>query len=169
VAPPLEALGLLIRAARMKRRVTQQRAAKGAGVSRKQWGLLERGANVSVVFLRKVATYLDLKELPLGEGLQGTTTSSAFDAVALLHLSDDLAAIVERLNVLAIDAALPPSETRGDSAAIAAFVAGKGQLTSSDAARLERAFHRFASDVISDSNDTPPAARKNARRRKREA
>lgn len=61
VMQPLEAIGMIVRAARVKRGRTQQRAASEAAVSRKQWALLEKGQNVSVEFLRKVARTLEAR------------------------------------------------------------------------------------------------------------
>ncbi|MEO8379044.1 MAG: helix-turn-helix domain-containing protein, partial [Acidobacteriota bacterium] len=72
---PLQACGVLVRETRIRKRLTQDRAARGAGVSRKQWALLEQGHNVSAAFLRRVAVYLELSVIPLGEGLQATTGS----------------------------------------------------------------------------------------------
>src|SRR5215213_5158909 len=70
--PPLLALGLLVRETRIRKGLTQQRASKEAGVSRKQWVLLEQGENASAAFIQKVAAYLELRTIPLGDGLEAT-------------------------------------------------------------------------------------------------
>ena len=167
---PFQSLGFLIQAARTKRGLTQHDAARGAGVSRKQWSRLEQGHNVSVLFLRKVAAYLDLTELPLGDGLRGTTGAGAFDVAVLMRMSDELAAVVEQLRAFALDAALPPSERTHDAAAIASFVEKSGRLAPAHAPDLRQALQRLASDVVSPPEKPLASPRERApRRRKREA
>ncbi|HUP61366.1 MAG TPA: helix-turn-helix domain-containing protein [Thermoanaerobaculia bacterium] len=146
---PLEILGMVVQGTRLKRGLTQERAARAAGVSRKQWALLEKGENVSVVFLRKVARSLGLDSVPLGEELEGSMTggASALHVPALLHLCDEMLALVERMRILTFDAVLPPSERTGDAAAISAFLENREQLSAADAARLNRSLQRFTSDV----------------------
>ena len=72
-------LGETVRAARLERGLTQERLARLAGVSRRHLAALEKGANVSVAVLRKVATVLQLAEISLGEltvrTAQSTSTS----------------------------------------------------------------------------------------------
>jgi transcriptional regulator with XRE-family HTH domain len=58
-------LGETVRAARLERGLTQERLARLAGVSRRHLAALEKGANVSVAVLRKVATVLQLAEINL--------------------------------------------------------------------------------------------------------
>jgi transcriptional regulator with XRE-family HTH domain len=60
-------LGQTVRDARLRKRLTQARLAKMAGVSRRHLAALEKGANVSVNILQRVALVLDLTEIPLGE------------------------------------------------------------------------------------------------------
>src|SRR3954447_15825618 len=59
-------LGQTIRAARIKKGLTQAKLARLAGVSRRHLAALEKGANVSVLVLKKVASVLDLTEIQLG-------------------------------------------------------------------------------------------------------
>src|SRR5207237_4096745 len=59
-------LGQTIPAARIKKGLTQARLARLAVVSRRHRAALEKGANVSVLVLKKVAGVLDLKEIQLG-------------------------------------------------------------------------------------------------------
>jgi transcriptional regulator with XRE-family HTH domain len=60
-------LGDVVRETRIKRGLTQARLARLAGVSRRHLAALEKGANVSVAVLRKVAAVLDLQEIQLGD------------------------------------------------------------------------------------------------------
>src|SRR5215210_8061591 len=60
-------LGETIREARIRKGLTQARLAKMAGVSRRHLAALEKGANVSVSILQRVAAVLELTEIPLGD------------------------------------------------------------------------------------------------------
>lgn len=60
-------LGDSIRAARVKKNLTQANLARKAGVSRRHLAALEKGANVSVNVLKKVASVLGLTEIDLGD------------------------------------------------------------------------------------------------------
>ena len=60
-------LGQSVREARLKKGFTQARLAKMAGVSRRHLAALEKGANVSVSILQRVAAVLELTEIPLGD------------------------------------------------------------------------------------------------------
>jgi transcriptional regulator with XRE-family HTH domain len=59
-------LGDTIKEARIRKGLTQARLAKMAGVSRRHLAALEKGANVSVSILQRVATVLELAEIQLG-------------------------------------------------------------------------------------------------------
>ena len=59
-------LGETVRSARLKKGLTQAMLARLAGVSRRHLAALEKGANVSVLVLKKVASVLDLTEINLG-------------------------------------------------------------------------------------------------------
>lgn len=60
-------LGDVVRETRIKKGLTQAKLARLAGVSRRHLAALEKGANVSVAVLKKVAAVLDLQEIQLGE------------------------------------------------------------------------------------------------------
>ena len=60
-------LGDTVREARIRKNLTQARLAKLAGVSRRHLAALEKGANVSVSILQRVAQVLDLTEIHLGD------------------------------------------------------------------------------------------------------
>jgi transcriptional regulator with XRE-family HTH domain len=66
-------LGQVVRDARIARGFTQDKLAKLAGVSRRHLAALEKGANVSVLVVKKVAAALGLETIDLG-GLTITTT-----------------------------------------------------------------------------------------------
>src|SRR5882762_10306563 len=70
-------LGETVRSARVKKALTQAKLARLAGVSRRHLAALEKGANVSVAVLRKVASVLQLAEITLGELTVRTDPSSS--------------------------------------------------------------------------------------------
>ena len=59
-------LGETVRSARIRKGYTQARLARLAGVSRRHLAALEKGANVSVAVVKKVASVLDLTDINLG-------------------------------------------------------------------------------------------------------
>ena len=59
-------LGETVRSARIKKGLTQAKLARLAGVSRRHLAALEKGANVSVLVVKKVASVLDLTDINLG-------------------------------------------------------------------------------------------------------
>src|SRR5260221_5101520 len=69
-------LGETVRSTRIRRGLTQAKLARLAGVSRRHLAALEKGANVSVHALLKVASVLDLTEIDLG----GTSIRPRADA-----------------------------------------------------------------------------------------
>jgi transcriptional regulator with XRE-family HTH domain len=60
-------LGDTVREARIRKNLTQARLAKLAGVSRRHLAALEKGANVSVNILQRVAAVLELAEIQIGD------------------------------------------------------------------------------------------------------
>ena len=60
-------LGDTIREARIRKGLTQARLASLAGVSRRHLAALEKGANVSVSILQRVAAVLEVTEIDLGD------------------------------------------------------------------------------------------------------
>lgn len=60
-------LGDTVKEARRLKGFTQVRLAEVAGVSRRHLAALEKGANVSIDILQRVAAALELKEIPLGD------------------------------------------------------------------------------------------------------
>jgi transcriptional regulator with XRE-family HTH domain/SOS-response transcriptional repressor LexA len=77
-------LGDIVREARNRKGLTQAHLARLAGVSRRHLAALEKGANVSVLVLRKVAGVLELREIPLGDVSLRTQNDGASLNVALL-------------------------------------------------------------------------------------
>jgi transcriptional regulator with XRE-family HTH domain len=82
-------LGETVRSTRIKRGLTQARLARLADVSRRHLAALEKGANVSINVLQKVAAVLDLAEINLGE-LTVQTPHSASNAVNMPLLADTI-------------------------------------------------------------------------------
>lgn len=82
-------LGQTIRAARIKKGLTQARLARLAGVSRRHLAALEKGANVSVLVLKKVASVLELTSIDLGDVTLNTTRPAA-PAINLPLLAETL-------------------------------------------------------------------------------
>lgn len=169
IVAPLESLALIIRSARNAAHLTQHGAAKLAGVSRRQWALLEQGGNVSVVFLLKVTRSLglELSVVPRADSAASSGASGNLDVLQLLRMSEDLVAFSDHLRSFAIDAAVPPS-VHGDAAAVDAFVAAHEHLTADAAGRLDVTLGRVASDVLRRTPSLPRAEslpRKTRRRR----
>src|SRR3954453_7577237 len=77
-------LGETVREARIRKGLTQARLARMAGVSRRHLAALEKGANVSILVLKKVAAVLELNEIQLGGGLSVRAGDDAVVNVPLL-------------------------------------------------------------------------------------
>lgn len=156
---PLAAFGVLVRATRLKKGLTQQLAANGATVSRKQWALLEQGHNASADFIRKVAAFLDLRVVPLGDNVEATLGGAGIDITMLFRLADELielsTAFAERLRTFALDAAMPPSERGADARAIGALAERDGEAARHGAA-VSRAIQNLAGEAVP---KRPPSAR----------
>lgn len=60
-------LGETVREARTRKGLTQAKLAKLAGVSRRHLAALEKGANVSIQILQRVASVLELTQIHLGD------------------------------------------------------------------------------------------------------
>jgi transcriptional regulator with XRE-family HTH domain len=82
-------LGEIVRSTRIKRGLTQARLARLADVSRRHLAALEKGANVSINVLQKVAAVLELTEIDLGE-LTVKTPHSSSNAVNMPLLADTI-------------------------------------------------------------------------------
>lgn len=82
-------LGETVRSARIKKGLTQAKLARLAGVSRRHLAALEKGANVSVLVLKKVASVLDLKEINLGPLMLHSPTDSG-SQVNMLILAETI-------------------------------------------------------------------------------
>ena len=165
--PPLELLGLVVQGTRLKQGLTQQRAAKAAGVSRKQWALLEQGENVTVVFLQKVMRALGLKQFPIAEDLSATTSIQGINVDQLLRLCAELTGLIGRVELLAFEAAVPASERTGDAAAIDAYLRDTDKLPPAIAARVAEVLNRSASDVAQVPPDRSAPKREPVRRKRR--
>jgi transcriptional regulator with XRE-family HTH domain len=82
-------LGDTVRTTRIRRGLTQAKLARLAGVSRRHLAALEKGANVSIAVLRKVANVLELNEIDLG-GISVRTAPGAESGVNVPLLADTL-------------------------------------------------------------------------------
>jgi transcriptional regulator with XRE-family HTH domain len=82
-------LGDTVREARIKKGLTQARLAKLAGVSRRHLAALEKGANVSVNILQRVAAVLDLNEIHLAD-LSLSTSARERSSVNMPLLTDTI-------------------------------------------------------------------------------
>src|ERR1051326_346430 len=101
-------LGAVVRETRLKKGLTQAKLARLAGVSRRHLAALEKGANVSVLVLKKVASVLDLTQIQLG-GLELTAGETEKNGVNVAVVAD---AIREaRTEVRRSEAVLARAET----------------------------------------------------------
>jgi transcriptional regulator with XRE-family HTH domain len=119
-------LGDVVRETRIKRGLTQAKLARLAGVSRRHLAALEKGANVSVLVLRKVASVLDLTEIDLGELQLHTTRSAGRPNVNVAVLADTI------------------REARGDALRAQSLLAhAEGLLTGNDGSTAHAKFPRL--------------------------
>jgi transcriptional regulator with XRE-family HTH domain len=77
-----ESLGNLLRLRRQERNLSQERLAEMASISRGQLALMEKGENVSLQFLVRVANALELSELPI-DGLRLREAPPQLEAIVL--------------------------------------------------------------------------------------
>jgi transcriptional regulator with XRE-family HTH domain len=80
-------LGDVVRETRIKKGLTQAKLARLAGVSRRHLAALEKGANVSVLVLKKVASVLDLTHIELG-GLELRADAPVSNGVNVAIVAD---------------------------------------------------------------------------------
>lgn len=93
-------LGETIREARIKKGLTQARLAKMAGVSRRHLAALEKGANVSVSILQRVAGVLELAEIQLGALSLRSAETPAVNVPMLSEAIREARADNERANAI---------------------------------------------------------------------
>ncbi len=108
-------LGDTVREARIRKNLTQARLAKLAGVSRRHLAALEKGANVSVNILQRVAAVLELSEIHIGDDLLLRSTDDRGVNVPLLtDTIREARAEAERANAILARAenilGLPPKD-----------------------------------------------------------
>ena len=170
----IRSIGATIRAARLARGLTQQKAAKEAKISRAQLALLEQGGNVSIKFLLKIAKFLDLTNIPLDGTVQLTSgVREGLNVFEVIQSLDLLAALVEHLRGLAMTAVLPPSE-RGklkDTLALTDFVA-RHLGDDVGVQRLAKAITQLSDDTPAGASpprvaDEPKARSRTSRRTRR--
>jgi len=93
-------LGETIREARIRKGLTQARLAKMAGVSRRHLAALEKGANVSVSILQRVAAVLELTEISLGGVSLKSPDAPAVNVPMLSEAIREARADAERANAI---------------------------------------------------------------------
>jgi len=164
----LRTFGSVVRAARQARHMTQAELAGAAGVSLAQLALFEKGRNVSLLFLLKVANALGLS-ISLDESARSSAAHRDLDVFELVRITDLFAALVERLRDFATNAVLPPSE-RGrleDARAVEEFIARHTQ-SEEGVARLVAAMEKLSTESDARGHARPSASlSKSAKRRAR--
>jgi transcriptional regulator with XRE-family HTH domain len=85
-SPPLSELGATLEEARRKSGLTQAKAARIAGISRRHFVEGLRGQNMSVVVLKKMMRTLDLVAVDLGNGLMATASIDGVQAIEIIAL-----------------------------------------------------------------------------------
>jgi transcriptional regulator with XRE-family HTH domain len=150
----LASLGAFIRAARVARGINQAQAARDAKVSRKQLILLEKGENVTVKFLLRVARYLQLTTIPLDGQVQIASGQPGLDVFELVQTLDLVIALADQARGFAFDAVLPRSERRKlrDTPAFREFAARHD----GDVERLAEALVNLSENVASDPTAASP-------------
>lgn len=163
MTPPDERLrtfGSVVRTARLARHMTQAQLASAASVSLAQLALFEKGRNVSLLFLLKVSTALDLSISIDGTAQPATTHGGELDFFELVRIADHFAALVDQLRSFATDAVLPPSERSKqlkDAHAVAAFIARNTQ-DDEGVARLVAAMEMQSSEAAVPRRAKSPAS-----------
>jgi transcriptional regulator with XRE-family HTH domain len=157
-----EPLPDVIRRRRKERNLTQERLAKMAGVSRRQLHLLEEGHNVSLLFLLKVATALELTELPIAK----LRLRAAPPELAALIAAADAVSSVKRVMSEFVSA---DAELDGACASLNALVAralssaGSGDAIAAAAERLQSVApaerHRVGATLRELAGETSRASR----------
>jgi transcriptional regulator with XRE-family HTH domain len=164
----LRILGSTMRAARLARGLTQQGVAREAQVSRGNLERLESGENVSLLFLLKIARFLDLSEISLDGKVRLISGQSGTDVTQLLQTLDLLDLVAGRLRDLAVGGVLPASERAEshDAAAVRAFVA-RHAGDPDGLARLSAAIAQLSSESTAPPrvSESKPAAARRARKR----
>lgn len=168
----LRSIGATIRAARLARGLTQQKAAKEAKVSRAQLALLEQGGNVSIKFLLKIATFLELTHIPLDGHVELTSAArEGWNVYEWIQTLDLVSALVEHLRGIGITAVLPPSaRTLEDTLALREFVArhlgddaGVARLAKAIVQLSEETQSRAAPPRVSDEKKSHSKSRRSRR------
>ena len=164
-------LGAFIRSVRIRRELSQQRAADKARVSRRQWVFLEQGGNVTIEFLAKACAALDLHEVPISGGTVSIVQTPAVgDAMRLLAVGEAIAAQIEVLRDIAASMVIPrSSEGAGHAAAVNDFFAQHAEPGPEEADRIGRALRRLAADVLQPPEPSAPESTRRNRKVKREA
>lgn len=164
---PLEAFGLFVREARKQRQETQQKAAAGAGVSRKQWRLMEEGHNLSADFILKVVRYLGVTEFPLSHEVRAHAAGGSLNVAGLFALADEVQSLAsqfaEKLRTFATDSMLHSLDLAPHAAAIEEFV----REATPEAAVAGRPLTRAIRQMVDVADSRPATHERSERNRKR--
>ena len=93
-------LGDTVREARLRKSLTQARLAQLAGVSRRHLAALEKGANVSVAILERVAGVLELSEISIGDLALRKDTTHGVNVALLTDSIREARAETERAQLI---------------------------------------------------------------------
>lgn len=92
VAFPFPLTGAALRQARTDRGITVKRLAKMSDVSRRHLAILEKGGNVSLLVLVKVAAALQMSEVPITDDLRVITGATGAGSALLIECADEIEA-----------------------------------------------------------------------------
>lgn len=171
--PPDELLRILattVRAARQAMALSQAALAREAGVSLAQLALFEKGRNVSVLFLSKVATALHLHISLTADGTapDSAADTARLDVFELIRRLDLLATLVADTRAYATTAVLSPTE-RGklkDTPVVTAFI-DRVLSDEEGVQRLADAMHDLSSEAGTAARpQSPPIAARQQRKKR---
>ncbi len=170
-----ESLGNVLRLRRVQLNLSQERAADLAGMSRQQVAQMEKGENMTLVYLVRLANALELTELPL-DGLRLRPVKPELGVVVLAADTVDMArrAITQAASAgelldeasktldILMDRALAPA---GSTRAIADALRRLEATPAADRERIGQALRELAEPdrIRRKRSAATPAARKRAR------
>ena len=170
-------LGDFIRRTRKQRELTQERLAELADVSRGQLAQLERGENVSMDFLTKVARALGLTEVRIDfltvRDITPDTPALLMAAEALDHVrqllarvheaSADLERAAEAIDALLMRPGMPAEAQQHIAAAAARLASAPAERTAEIGRTLRESAESSGRRAPASPDGTAPAARRRAR------
>lgn len=168
-------IGEAVRATREGLGLTQEKAAKSAGVSRGQLAALERGENISIKLLLKIARSLALAvtigpRTDAGDGAQISNGRQGLNLLELIQSLDVVATLVAHLRGVATRAIVPASGQGqlNDTSVLRDFLDKHGR-DDAGVDRIARAILGLSEGVPVGSADPRPAAEQPPEAEKRHA